>query len=103
MTTPMSADPVSAAPGGRTSEEVRRTLVERIGNGQLRPGQRLGAERALAAERRVSRAAPPQALAVPVATAAVRRVPARAGRTSRAKSELQRGRPRIVRVPAPVR
>ena len=38
----MSAEPISA---GRTSEEVRRTLAERIGSGQLRPGQRLGAER----------------------------------------------------------
>ncbi len=53
MRTPLSAEPV---PAGRTSEEVRRALAERIGSGQLRPGQRLGAERALAAELGVSRA-----------------------------------------------
>ena len=51
----MSAGPVPAT-AGRTSEEVRRALTERIGNGQLRPGQRLGAERALATELGVSRA-----------------------------------------------
>ena len=52
----MSAGPMPAGPGRRTSEEVRRALAERIGSGQLRPGQRLGAERALAAELGVSRA-----------------------------------------------
>ena len=50
----MSADPFPPASGGRTSEEVRRALAERIVSGHLRPGQRLGAERALAAELGVS-------------------------------------------------
>jgi DNA-binding FadR family transcriptional regulator len=75
MSTPVSADPVLAAPGGRTSEEVRRALAERIGSGQLRPGQRLGAERALATELGVSRATLRQALAVLEEGGMVRRVP----------------------------
>jgi len=37
-------------PPARTPEEVRRALAEQIGSGRLRPGQRLGAERALAAD-----------------------------------------------------
>ena len=54
----MSADPVATGPmaSGRTPEEVRRALAGRIGSGHLHPGQRLGAERALAAELGVSRA-----------------------------------------------
>ena len=67
----MSADPAAGSPGtagvggapgtagvagGRTPDEVRRALAERIGSGRFRPGQRLGAERALAAELGVSRA-----------------------------------------------
>src|SRR5258708_742473 len=41
----------------RTGEDVRRILADQISAGHLRPGQRLGAERALAAELGVSRAA----------------------------------------------
>ena len=41
---------------GRTPQEVREALAGRIGNGSLRRGQRLGAERTLAAELGVSRA-----------------------------------------------
>jgi DNA-binding transcriptional MocR family regulator len=49
---------------GRTAEEARRILLGQISAGQLRPGQRLGAERALATELGVSRATLRQALAV---------------------------------------
>lgn len=99
----MSASPVPGAPGGRTSEEVRRALAERIGNGQLRPGQRLGAERALAAELGVSRATLRQALAVLEEAGVVRRVPGRGGGTFVAKGKIERDLSRIVGVPALLR
>ena len=35
----------AGATGGRTPEDVRRTLVQQISAGRLRPGQRLRAER----------------------------------------------------------
>ena len=54
-------------------------LAEQIGGGRLRPGQRLGAERTLAAELGVSRATLRQALAVLEESGAVRRVPGRGG------------------------
>ena len=38
-----------------TPEDVRRVLAQQIAAGELRPGQRLGAERAMAAELGVSR------------------------------------------------
>jgi len=47
---------MTEVPPGKTPEEVRRALAEQIGSGRLRPGQRLGAERSLAAEFGVSRA-----------------------------------------------
>ena len=73
---------------GRTPEDVRRILVGQISAGQLRPGQRLGAERALAAELGVSRATLRQALAVLAENGMVRRVPGRGGGTfiSKARS-----------------
>ncbi len=91
-----------AAPG-QTPEEVRRMLAERIGSGQLRPGQRLGAERALAAELGVSRATLRQALAVLEEGGVVRRVPGRGGGTFVAKGKIERDLSRIVGVPALLR
>jgi DNA-binding FadR family transcriptional regulator len=88
-------------PEGRTPDEVRRALAERIGSGQLRPGQRLGAERALAAELGVSRATLRQALAVLEEGGVVRRVPGRGGGTFVAKGKIERDLSRIVGVPAP--
>ena len=104
----MTADPgtpgrTRAAPPGRTPEEVRRLLAEQIGSGQLRPGQRLGAERALAAELGVSRATLRQALAVLEEGGAVRRVPGRGGGTFVAKGKIERDPSRIVGVPALLR
>jgi GntR family transcriptional regulator len=96
----MTADP---GPPGRTPEEVRRLLAEKIGSGQLRPGQRLGAERALAAELGVSRATLRQALAVLEEGGAVRRVPGRGGGTFVAKGKIERDLSRIVGVPALLR
>lgn len=88
----------------RTPEEVRRALAEQISSGRLRPGQRLGAERALAAEFGVSRAALRQALAVLEEGGAVRRVPGRGGGTFVARGKIERDLSRrIVGVPALLR
>jgi GntR family transcriptional regulator len=87
----------------RTPEEVRRALGDRIDSGQLRPGQRLGAERALAAELGVSRATLRQALAVLEEAGVVRRVPGRGGGTFVAKGKIERDLSRIVGVPALLR
>jgi len=101
----MSADPLATGSigSGRTPEEVRRALAGRIGSGQLHPGQRLGAERALAAELGVSRATLRQALAVLEEGGVVRRVPGRGGGTFVAKGKIERDLSRIVGVPALLR
>jgi GntR family transcriptional regulator len=96
----MTTGPAAA---GRTPEEVRRALTELIGSGQLRPGQRLGAERALAAELGVSRATLRQALAVLEEGGVVRRVPGRGGGTFVAKGKIERDMSGIVGVPGLLR
>jgi GntR family transcriptional regulator len=88
---------------GRTPEDVRRILVGQISAGQLRPGQRLGAERALAAELGVSRATLRQALAVLAENGMVRRVPGRGGGTFISKGKIERDLSRVVGVPALLR
>ena len=85
---------------GRTPEDVRRILVGQISAGQLRPGQRLGAERTLAAELGVSRATLRQALAVLAENGMVRRVPGRGGGTFISKGKIERDLSRVVGVPA---
>jgi GntR family transcriptional regulator len=100
---PGGAAPPRAAAARRTPEEVRRVLAERIGSGGLRPGQRLGAERALAADLGVSRATLRQALAVLEQAGMVRRVPGRGGGTFVAKGKIERDLSRIVGVPALLR
>ena len=87
----------------RTPDEVRRVLAEQISSGQLRPGQRLGAERALAGELGVSRATLRQALAVLEEGGLVRRVPGRGGGTFVAKGKIERDLSRIVGVPGLLR
>ena len=94
---------MTEAPSPRTPEDVRRALAEQIGSGRLRPGQRLGAERALAAEFGVSRATLRQALAVLEEGGVVRRVPGRGGGTFVAKGKIERDLSRIVGVPALLR
>ena len=94
---------VTESPPARTPEDVRRALAEQIGSGRLRPGQRLGAERALAAEFGVSRATLRQALAVLADGGVVRRVPGRGGGTFVAKGKIERDLSRIVGVPALLR
>src|SRR5437773_10700341 len=87
----------------RTHEDVRRILADQISAGRLRPGQRLGAERALAAELGVSRAALRQALAVLEEGGLVRRVPGRGGGTFVSKGKVERDLSRVVGVPALLR
>jgi len=95
---------MTGVPGPRTPEEVRRALAEQIGSGRLRPGQRLGAERTLAAEFGVSRATLRQALAVLAEGGVVRRVPGRGGGTFVARGKIERDlSSRIVGVPALLR
>src|ERR1700760_2052047 len=98
----MSEVPPAVSPA-RTPEEVRRALAEQIGSGRLRPGQRLGAERALAAEFGVSRATLRQALAVLEEGGVVRRVPGRGGGTFVAKGKSERDLSRTVGVRALLR
>jgi GntR family transcriptional regulator len=88
---------------GRSPEDVRRVLTERIATGHLRPGQRLGAERALAADLGVSRATLRQALAVLADGGVVRRVPGRGGGTFVSKDKIERDTSRVVGVPALLR
>jgi GntR family transcriptional regulator len=90
-------------PAGRTSEDVHRVLADRISAGHLRPGQRLGAERALAAELGVSRATLRQALAVLEDGGMVRRVPGRGGGTFVSRDKIERDLSRVVGVPALLR
>jgi GntR family transcriptional regulator len=95
---------VTGAPAsGRTPDDVRRVLAERISAGQLRPGQRLGAERTLAADLGVSRATLRQALAVLADSGVVRRVPGRGGGTFVSKDKIERDTSRVVGVPALLR
>jgi GntR family transcriptional regulator len=96
------AAPRVEAPG-RTAEDVRRILADQISAGRLRPGQRLGAERALAADLGVSRAALRQALAVLEEGGLVRRVPGRGGGTFVSKDKIERDLSRVVGVPALLR
>src|SRR5215469_14032998 len=89
-----NSDHLEAA--GRTPEDVRRTLADHISAGRLRPGQRLGAERALADELGVSRATLRQALAVLEESGLVRRVPGRGGGTFVSTAKIERDLSRVV-------
>src|SRR5262249_39533794 len=86
-----------------THEDVRRILADQISAGRLRPGQRLGAERALAGGLCVSRGAVPQALGVPEKGGPGRRGPGRGGGPLRRKGKMERGLGRVVGVPALLR
>ncbi len=88
---------------GRSPEDVRSILADRISAGHLRPGQRLGAERTLAAELGVSRAALRNALAVLEDSGMVRRVPGRGGGTFVSRDKIERDLSRVVGVPALLR
>ncbi len=91
------------APLGPAAEEARRRLVDMIGTGSLRGGQRLGAERDLAVELGVSRSTLRQALGALEREGVVRRVPGRGGGTFVTSTKVDRDLSRIVGVPALLR
>lgn len=83
-------------------ETVRRRLADEIAAGSLRPGERLGAERDLAADLGVSRATLRAALAKLADSGLVRRTPGRGGGTFVA-GKVTRDLSRVVGVPAMLR
>jgi GntR family transcriptional regulator len=86
-----------------TPEDVRRVLAQQIAAGELRPGQRLGAERAMAAELGVSRAMLRQALAILEEGGMIRRVPGRGGGTFVTREKIERDLSTIQGIPALLR
>ncbi len=88
---------------GRAAEEVRRRILAEIANGQLRPGQKLGAERDLAIDLQVSRSTLRQALTVLEETGVVRRLPGRGGGTFVSPEKIDRDLSQIVGVPSLLR
>jgi GntR family transcriptional regulator len=83
----------------RLVDEARHRLLDRISSGTLRPGDKLGTERELAAELSVSRSTLRQVLAVLAQSGVVRRVPGRAGGTFVAHSKVDRDLSVIVGLP----
>jgi GntR family transcriptional regulator len=88
---------------GPAAQRVLARLQDQIGDGRLRPGARLGAERDLAIELGVSRSTVRQALAALEAAGAVRRVPGRGGGTFVSGRKVERDLSRVVGVPALLR
>jgi GntR family transcriptional regulator len=88
---------------GPAAEDVRQRLLDQISRGQLRPGERLGAERDLAHELGVSRSTVRQALAALEVAGVVRRVPGRGGGTFVRQQKVERDLSRVVGVPALLR
>ncbi len=88
---------------GPAAEDARRRLLDQIGRGQLRPGERLGAERDLAADLGVSRSTVRVALAALEAEGVVRRVPGRGGGTFVHQRKVDRDLSQVVGVPALLR
>ncbi|MDR2983306.1 MAG: GntR family transcriptional regulator [Nocardiopsaceae bacterium] len=83
----------------RLVDDARHRLLDRIASGTLRPGDKLGTERELAAELAVSRSTLRQVLAVLAQSGVVRRVPGRAGGTFVAHSKVDRDLSVIVGLP----
>lgn len=88
---------------GPAGEDVRRRLLDQITRGQLRPGERLGAERDLASSLGVSRSTVRQALSALEVAGVVRRVPGRGGGTFVRQQKLERDLSQVVGVPALLR
>lgn len=88
---------------GPAAEDVRRQLLDQITAGQLRPGERLGAERDLAQALGVSRSTIRQALAALESEGVVRRVPGRGGGTFVRQQKVDRDLSQVVGVPALLR
>jgi hypothetical protein len=88
---------------GSTAEAAKLLIVTMVERGALKPGERLGAERDLAATLGVSRSTLRQALASLEAEGVIRRVPGRGGGTFIAPTKVDRDLSRIVGVPALLR
>jgi GntR family transcriptional regulator len=86
-------------PDLRLVDEARHRVLDMISSGALRPGDRLGTERELAAALSVSRSTLRQVLAVLAQSGVVRRVPGRAGGTFVAHSKVDRDLSVIVGLP----
>jgi GntR family transcriptional regulator len=103
--TQLPADPPApglrsrGAPDRRLVENARLRLLDLISSGGLRPGDRLGTERELAAGLSVSRSTLRQVLAVLAQAGTVRRVPGRAGGTFVANTKVDRDLSLIVGLP----
>ena len=97
--TPGDAGLPAAATDGRVVEEARHRLLDMIGTGALRPGDRLGTERELALRLSVSRSTLRQVLAVLADSGIVRRVPGRSGGTFVAHAKVDRDLSVIVGLP----
>jgi GntR family transcriptional regulator len=93
----------TAAELGPAAVEARRQLLALIASGELRGGERLGAERDLAVRLGVSRSTLRQALAALEGEGLVRRVPGRGGGTFVAAPMVERDTSRIVGLPALLR
>src|SRR6266700_3493755 len=88
-----------AVPDRRLVEDARHRLLDLISSGTLRPGDRLGTERELAAQLSVSRSTLRQVLAVLAQAGIIRRVPGRSGGTFVAHSKVDRDLSVIVGLP----
>ncbi len=83
----------------RLVDDARHRLLDMISSGALRPGDKLGTERELAAALSVSRSTLRQVLAVLAQSGVVRRVPGRSGGTFVAHSKVDRDLSVIVGLP----
>jgi len=88
---------------GPAAERVRTLLLDQIQQGLLKPGERLSAERDLAADLGVSRSTVRQALASLEDAGEVRRVPGRGGGTFIRGRKVERDLSKVVGVPALLR
>jgi GntR family transcriptional regulator len=88
-----------AGPDRRLVEDARHRLLDLISSGALRPGDRLGTERELAAQLSVSRSTLRQVLAVLADSGIIRRVPGRSGGTFVAHTKVDRDLSVIVGLP----
>jgi GntR family transcriptional regulator len=86
-------------PAKRPVDEARHRVLDMISTGTLRPGDKLGTERELAASLSVSRSTLRQVLAVLAQAGVVRRVPGRTGGTFVAHSKVDRDLSVIVGLP----
>jgi GntR family transcriptional regulator len=97
------ADNSDAAGLGPAADEARRRLLSLIARGDLHGGEKLGAERDLAASIGVSRSTLRHALSVLERDGVVRRVPGRGGGTFVTAPKVDRDLSRIVGLPSMLR